>query len=131
MVQRPTVEPNYYDDNISVYEGNDRRVYVCAVCRTRESESWWKAPRNLYTNSMCDECGVAWRKYAIRSVKGTEREKELAARMAQYGTPERTEAPVTRSSKSMLPSQIQKREALSRREGTPQAAPPSKRQKVR
>ncbi|KAF5373286.1 hypothetical protein D9615_007375 [Tricholomella constricta] len=36
----------------------------CAACRTRESTTWWKAPKGLATNIMCDSCGTGWRKYA-------------------------------------------------------------------
>jgi len=58
---------------------------------------------------MCNECGLAWRKYNVRSLKGTEKEKEIekqraieraerAERKAQE-TPDRESPPVTRSAK--------------------------------
>lgn len=58
---------------------------------------------------MCNECGPAWRKYNVRSLKGTEKEKEIekqraieraerAERKAQE-TPDRESPPVTRSAK--------------------------------
>ncbi|CAG7847903.1 Lid2 complex component snt2 Short=Lid2C component snt2 [Serendipita indica DSM 11827] len=81
------------DDNTSIYQKGDRRVFTCAVCRTKDSETWWKAPRNLSTNSMCDECGTQWRKYAIKSVR-TDKEREVAPKPHSHATPE---PPTTRS----------------------------------
>ncbi|KAF8748005.1 PHD-like zinc-binding domain [Rhizoctonia solani] len=41
---------------------------VCGACRSKESAVWWKAPRGLPTEVMCDQCGISWRKYGdIRS----------------------------------------------------------------
>jgi hypothetical protein len=115
------------DDNTSIYQKNDRRVYICAVCRTRESDSWWKAPRNLPTNALCDDCGMLWRKYAIKSARGTEKEKEYLTRVQnqsnQFGTPE---PPTTRSGASGAKLAAEK----AKREGTPLQAPTSKRLKV-
>ncbi|KAG6879946.1 hypothetical protein C0992_009304 [Termitomyces sp. T32_za158] len=37
---------------------------TCAACRTRESTTWWKAPKGLSSDMMCDSCGTGWRKYA-------------------------------------------------------------------
>jgi hypothetical protein len=112
------------DDNTSIYQKNDRRVYNCAVCRTRESETWWKAPRNLSTNSMCDDCGIAWRKYAIKSVRGTEKEKEYLARVQPHSTPE---PPTTRSGAA---GNKQLAVEKQRREGTPVQGPVAKKLKV-
>ena len=53
--------PTTNDDNTSIYQKGDRRVFTCAVCRTKDSETWRKAPRNLSTNSMCDDCGDTFR----------------------------------------------------------------------
>ena len=41
----------------------------CGACRTRESDTWWKAPKGLATNVLCDSCGLAWRKYADLNVR--------------------------------------------------------------
>lgn len=114
------------DDNTSIYQKNDRRTYTCAVCRTRESESWWKAPRNLPTNSMCDDCGILWRKYAIKSAKGTDKEKEYLARIqpTNNSTPD---PPSTRSGAAANKVQAVEK---SKREGTPLLAPVSKKTKV-
>ncbi|PVG02078.1 hypothetical protein CPB86DRAFT_780999 [Serendipita vermifera] len=114
------------DENTSIYQKNDRRVYICAVCRTRESELWWKAPRNLPTNALCDDCGMLWRKYAIKSARGTEKEKDYLTRVqnqhSQFGTPE---PPTTRSGASGAKLAAEK----AKREGTPLQAPTSKRLK--
>lgn len=120
------IETQISDDNTSIYQKNDRRVYTCAVCRTRESETWWKAPRNLPTNTMCDDCGMAWRKYAIKSAKGTDKEKEYLSRIQQqhnHGTPE---PPVTRAANNKAAQLAEKQ----KRDGTPATAPPAKKQKV-
>ena len=128
----PTPEPEpspleISDDNTSIYQKNDRRVYTCAVCRTRESESWWKAPRNLPTNSLCDDCGIQWRKYAIKSARGTDKEKEYLSRIQQHttGTPD---PPSTRS--GAAGKQGQPSDKL-KREGTPLVPPALKKAKAR
>jgi hypothetical protein len=119
--------PTISDDNTSIYQKNDRRVYTCAVCRTKESESWWKAPRNLPTNSMCDDCGILWRKYAIKSARGTDKEKEYLARIQQnsnIGTPD---PPSTRSGAVANKGQAVDK---TKREGTPLVTPAVKKAKV-
>ncbi|KAJ1306572.1 hypothetical protein OPQ81_007573 [Rhizoctonia solani] len=57
------------DDESSVYGfGGDVPRQVCGACRSKESAVWWKAPRGLPTEVMCDQCGISWRKYGdIRS----------------------------------------------------------------
>ncbi|PCH36401.1 hypothetical protein WOLCODRAFT_81894 [Wolfiporia cocos MD-104 SS10] len=56
------------EDNASIIvtltRGNN-----CGCCRTRESEVWWKAPKGLPTNVLCDNCGLSWRKYADLNVR--------------------------------------------------------------
>jgi hypothetical protein len=101
--------PRSLDEEGSVYKPGDRRTFTCGVCRTKESTAWWKAPKALAGGAMCNECGLAWRKYNVRSLKGTEKEKEIekqraieraerAERKAQE-TPDRESPPVTRSAK--------------------------------
>lgn len=124
----PEVEPTppvVSDDNTSIYQRNDRRTYTCAVCRTRESESWWKAPRNLPTNSMCDDCGILWRKYAIKSAKGTDKEKEYLARI-QPNNSSTPDPPSTRSNAAANKAQAAEK---SKREGTPLQLPAVKKAK--
>ncbi|KAG6908898.1 hypothetical protein DXG01_002876 [Tephrocybe rancida] len=51
------------DDEGSIIEQPSKSP-TCAACRTRESSAWWKAPKGLSSDIMCDSCGTAWRKYA-------------------------------------------------------------------
>ncbi|KAG8699565.1 putative PHD type zinc finger protein with BAH domain-containing protein [Ceratobasidium sp. 394] len=65
------------DDESSVYGfGGDVPRQVCGACRTKESGVWWKAPRGLPSEVMCDQCGISWRKYGdIRSGRIEESKK--------------------------------------------------------
>lgn len=61
----------------------------CGACRTRESKFWWKAPKGLTTNILCDTCGTNWRKYADLNVRPV-REEALPTsktRDKREGTP--------------------------------------------
>jgi hypothetical protein len=91
------------DDEGSVVAELTRSDKSCGACRTRESETWWKAPKalSLATNVLCDNCGISWRKYADLNVR-----------------PYREEV----ISKNKPPGE--------KREGTPLAAPVSKRPRV-
>lgn len=89
----------YSDDEGSVVL-QSTKTPVCAACRTRESKIWWKAPKGLQTNVLCDTCGTNWRKYADLSVR-----------------PWREES-------------LPKTKAIEKREGTPLAGPSAKRAKV-
>ncbi|KAI0071159.1 hypothetical protein K474DRAFT_1712701 [Panus rudis PR-1116 ss-1] len=65
---RPPSRAGSEDDSSIVTEpskGNNS----CGACRTRESEVWWKAPKGLVTNVLCDNCGISWRKYADLNVR--------------------------------------------------------------
>ncbi|CCM01335.1 uncharacterized protein FIBRA_03384 [Fibroporia radiculosa] len=57
------------DDEGSIVRGPSRPNISCACCRTRESEVWWKAPKGLQTNVLCDNCGQSWRKYGDLNVR--------------------------------------------------------------
>jgi hypothetical protein len=76
---------------------------VCGACRARDSKIWWKAPKGLTTDILCDTCGPNWRKYADLNVR-----------------PLREES---------LP--IGKGKAAEKREGTPLNGPNIKRARVR
>lgn len=89
----------YSDDEGSVVL-QSTKTPVCAACRTRESKIWWKAPKGLQTNVLCDTCGTNWRKYADLSVR-----------------PWREES-------------LPKTKAIEKREGTPLAGPSAKRAKT-
>lgn len=39
----------------------------CAACGTRQSNVWWKSPRTVQGNAMCESCGSNYRKYGVIS----------------------------------------------------------------
>lgn len=47
------------DDETSLYDPDDaaQRKLQCAACSTRLSKIWWRAPRSLSGESMCENCG--------------------------------------------------------------------------
>lgn len=81
----------------------------CAACRTKESVIWYKAPKGLSTGILCESCGMCWRKYADLNVRSSREEP----------------TPVVKATK---PISI---ESTNKRDGTPLAAPPAKRARVR
>lgn len=92
------------DDEDSIIHEPPKSHQICSSCRTRESTTWWKAPKAVHPRGvLCDNCGISWRKYG-----------ELSAR------PMREE---------ILPKPATK--PVDKREGTPLAAPNVKRQRVR
>jgi hypothetical protein len=88
------------DDDSSII-AQPSKTPSCGACRTRESKTWWKAPKGLPTNILCDTCGSNWRKYADLNVRPL-REESL---------------PLTK--------------VREKREGTPLAGPSTKRARVR
>lgn len=57
------------DDEESIINQPTARVPTCGACRTRESSTWWRAPKGLATSILCDACGKNWRKYADLNVR--------------------------------------------------------------
>ncbi|EPQ56118.1 hypothetical protein GLOTRDRAFT_115511 [Gloeophyllum trabeum ATCC 11539] len=95
------------DDEGSVIAQPSKNAY-CGACRTRDSSTWWKAPKGLATSSMlCDDCGLNWRKYA-----------DLHVRPLRDGSapPAKIKPPLA--------------ERIEKREGTPLNGPTAKRAKV-
>jgi hypothetical protein len=90
------------DDEGSLVSPPPSKSPACGACRTRESKVWWKAPKGLATDILCDSCGTSWRKYADLNVRPV-REESLPA------------------SKTRVPE---------KREGTPLSGPSSKRARV-
>lgn len=88
------------DDDSSII-AQPSKTPSCGACRTRESKTWWKAPKGLPTNILCDTCGTNWRKYADLNVRPLREES----------------VPTTK--------------AREKREGTPLAGPSNKRPRVR
>ncbi|KAJ7251328.1 hypothetical protein C8J57DRAFT_1437529 [Mycena rebaudengoi] len=91
------------DDEGSVIS-HPSKTATCGACRTRDSRTWWKAPKGLSTSILCDTCGTNWRKYADLNVR-----------------------PVREES---LPATTKLPKAVEKREGTPLAGPVSKRAKT-
>lgn len=89
------------DDEGSVVAEPMRTHNSCGACRTRESETWWKAPRGLATAVLCDNCGISWRKYADLNIR------------------------------PMREDPMSKIKPVEKREGTPLAQSTSKRPRVR
>ena len=77
---------------------------TCAACRTRHSNTWWKAPKGLSTAVLCDDCGVHWRKYGDLNLKPPKEDN--------------------------IPSTKQRIPTTEKREGTPLAGPTAKRMKA-
>ncbi|KAH7914580.1 hypothetical protein BJ138DRAFT_1143440 [Hygrophoropsis aurantiaca] len=57
------------DDEGSVVRELAKTNNSCGACRIRESTTWWKAPKGLATEILCDSCGMNWRKYADLNVR--------------------------------------------------------------
>ncbi|KAF9466166.1 hypothetical protein BDZ94DRAFT_1252260 [Collybia nuda] len=66
----------------------------CGACRTRESKMWWKAPKGLATNILCDSCGTSWRKYADLNVRPV-REESLPLGKAKPTVEKREGTPLS------------------------------------
>ncbi|TFK48404.1 hypothetical protein OE88DRAFT_1634553 [Heliocybe sulcata] len=99
--------PNSDDEEAaSVILSPSKNAY-CGACRTRDSKTWYKAPKGLANSPMlCEECGLNWRKYA-----------DLHIRPMRDGSapPSKVKPPLA--------------ERIEKREGTPLTAPPTKRAK--
>lgn len=65
----PTVEVHMSDDEGSTIRGPIKANTSCGACRTRESDTWWRAPKGLATDLLCETCGTNWRKYADLNVR--------------------------------------------------------------
>jgi hypothetical protein len=91
------------DDEGSIIIQPTKGNASCAACRTKESATWWKAPKGLSTNILCDSCGMGWRKYADLNVRSS-REDPSPPTKVKVGE--------------------------NKRDGTPLSAPPAKRARV-
>ncbi|OBZ73631.1 Lid2 complex component snt2 [Grifola frondosa] len=76
------------DEEGSVVKEPGKGNTSCGACRTRESDVWWKAPKGLPTNVLCDNCGLSWRKYADLNIRPM-REETLVKKSGdkREGTP--------------------------------------------
>lgn len=78
------------DDEGSVVRDLPKGLNSCGACRTRESETWWRAPKGLVTEILCDNCGKNWRRYADLSVRPLREDTLTAGRKIvekREGTP--------------------------------------------
>ncbi|KDR80821.1 hypothetical protein GALMADRAFT_60740 [Galerina marginata CBS 339.88] len=93
------------DDDSSII-AQPSKTPSCGACRTRESKTWWKAPKGLPTNILCDNCGTNWRKYADLNVRPVREESvpTTKTREKREGTP--LSAPPTKRARSTPPPTI-------------------------
>ncbi|KAF7309944.1 Zinc finger protein 1 [Mycena indigotica] len=84
------------------------KTATCGACRTRESKTWWKAPKGLSTSILCETCGTNWRKYADLNVRPTREESVPVAAVVAKKPAEKVAPP-------------------EKREGTPLQGPVAKR----
>ncbi|WWD07955.1 hypothetical protein V865_006064 [Kwoniella europaea PYCC6329] len=72
---------DHSDDEVSLYGSDftkkkDKDV-KCAACSTRLSQVWWRCPRTVQGDAMCEDCGSNYRKYGVISfVKSEDSKKE-------------------------------------------------------
>ncbi|KAJ7180838.1 hypothetical protein C8R46DRAFT_594216 [Mycena filopes] len=100
------------DDEGSVIS-HPSKTATCGACRTRDSRTWWKAPKGLSTSILCETCGTNWRKYADLNVRPV-REESLPAAAPPKKTAEKEKEKVVEK-------------APEKREGTPLTGPVAKR----
>jgi hypothetical protein len=75
------------DDEESVIAESSRVNFSCGACRTHDSKKWWKAPKGLVTDMLCDTCGTNWRKYADINVRPLREESVASGKGKREGTP--------------------------------------------
>ncbi|KAI0058854.1 hypothetical protein BV25DRAFT_1890628 [Artomyces pyxidatus] len=68
------------DEEGSIVRQPTKANSSCGACRSRESKVWWKAPKNLSSNVLCDNCGMSWRKYADLNHLRPVREESVVAK---------------------------------------------------
>ncbi|KAJ3773251.1 hypothetical protein FB446DRAFT_733812 [Lentinula raphanica] len=95
---------------------------LCGACRTRDSKIWWKAPKGLQSNILCDSCGVNYRKYADLNMRAIREESTPASSIAPLGPGQGSSTRGRHSASSSSTGE--------KREGTPLAGPASKRSKT-
>lgn len=66
---RSRAESENSDDEGSLYNASFATInrMQCAACSTRTSNVWWKCPRTVAGNAMCESCGSNYRKYGVIS----------------------------------------------------------------
>ncbi|KZV70846.1 hypothetical protein PENSPDRAFT_685129 [Peniophora sp. CONT] len=83
-------------DDEGSFIAKPRKDVSCGACRTKESKVWMKGPKALVPSSLCEPCGMKWRKYADlkqddskkdEAEKEKEKEKEKGKKRDREGTP--------------------------------------------
>ncbi|KAJ3740275.1 hypothetical protein DFH05DRAFT_1426471 [Lentinula detonsa] len=110
------------DDDESSIIVPPSKAPACGACRTRDSKIWWKAPKGLQSNILCDSCGVNYRKYADLNMRPTRDESTPAVGVVPSGS---GQGSVTRGRPNGSGSTT-----AEKREGTPLVGPASKRSKT-
>jgi hypothetical protein len=85
--------------------GGREKEKACASCRTKDSRTWFKAPkhRELPSSVLCDSCSPSWRKYAELPLRSVRDEASAKKTDKREGTP--LASTVTKKTKvSRLPS---------------------------
>lgn len=85
------IADQFSDDEGSIMLGLSKHNNSCGACRTRESENWWRAPKGLATDILCDTCGTNWRKYADLNFRTV---REDAAPSSKKGSDKREGTPL-------------------------------------
>ncbi|KAG9313136.1 hypothetical protein JVU11DRAFT_6586 [Chiua virens] len=99
----PAIEAPMSDDEGSIVRPSAKTTPSCGACRTRESDTWWRAPKGLATNMLCETCGTNWRKYADLNVRPV-REDILAP--GKKGTEKREGTPLSAPNAKRLKSSV-------------------------
>lgn len=79
-------------DDEGSFISKPRKDISCGACRTRESKVWMKGPKALIPSSLCEPCGMKWRKYADLTREDpkkdeAEKEKDKGKKRDREGTP--------------------------------------------
>lgn len=105
------------DDASSLYNANYVRDHKlqCAVCWTRISNVWWKCPRSVTGNAMCETCGSNYRKYGVLSAPKAEdakrdyRKEPKSRRGAKADSASGTSTPVPQGPPKLPPCSLCRR----------------------
>lgn len=108
---RSRAESETSDDEGSLYNASfvATNRMQCAACSTRTSNVWWKCPRTVQGNAMCESCGSNYRKYGVISFAKAEdakrpEKKELKGRRGVKGdTASGASTPVPMSAPKLPP----------------------------
>lgn len=74
---RPGAGSGKADDEVSLFGADyvSSHKMQCAACSTRLGDIWWKCPRTISGEAMCESCGANYRKYGVISFAKAEDSK--------------------------------------------------------